>query len=85
MEGESVTVEVSNDVGLGVEGASIWRGAVELDGSTDSEGILSFIAPSVFMEREYIFMQLKKDITLQKQQLQYEIKATVKSNSKLNL
>ena len=58
--GESVTVEVSNDVGLGVEGASIWRGAVELDGSTDSEGILSFIAPSVFMDREYYLYAVKE-------------------------
>jgi len=59
-EGESVTVEVSNDVGLGVEGASIWRGAVELDGSTDSEGILSFISPSVFMDREYYLYAVKE-------------------------
>jgi hypothetical protein len=59
-EGESVTVEVSNDVGLGVERVSIWRGAVELDGSTDSEGILSFIAPSVFMEREYYLYAVKE-------------------------
>jgi hypothetical protein len=59
-EGESVTVEVSNDVGLGVEGVSIWRGAVELDGSTDSEGILSFIAPSVFMDREYYLYAVKE-------------------------
>jgi hypothetical protein len=59
-EGESVTVEVSNDVGLGVEGASIWRGAVELDGSTDSEGIFSFISPSVFMDREYYLYAAKE-------------------------
>ncbi|MCJ2533769.1 MAG: carboxypeptidase-like regulatory domain-containing protein, partial [Candidatus Thermoplasmatota archaeon] len=59
-EGESVTVEISNDVSLGVEGASIWRGAVELDGSTDSEGILSFIASSVFMDREYYLYAVKE-------------------------
>jgi Fe-S cluster assembly iron-binding protein IscA len=59
-EGELVTVEVSNDVGLGVEGVSIWRGAVELDGSTDSEGVLSFIAPSVFMDREYYLYAVKE-------------------------
>ena len=59
-EGESVTVEVSNDVGLGVERVSIWRGAMELDGSTDSEGILSFIAPSVFMDREYYLYAVKE-------------------------
>jgi len=59
-EGESVTVEISNDVGVGVEGVNIWRGAVELDGSTDSEGILAFIAPSVFMDREYYLYAVKE-------------------------
>jgi len=59
-EGELVTVEVSNDVGIGVEGVSVWRGDVELDGSTDYEGILSFIAPSVFMDREYYLYAVKE-------------------------
>ncbi len=59
-ESESITVEVLNDVGLGVEGVNIWRGAVELAGSTDSEGILVFIAPSVFMDREYYLYAVKE-------------------------
>jgi len=59
-ESKSITVEISNDVGVGVEGASIWRGAVELDGYTDSEGILNFIAPSVFMDREYYLYAVKE-------------------------
>jgi len=59
-EGEPVTVEISNDVGIGIEGVSIWRGAVELDGSTDSEGMLTFIAPSVFIDREYYLYAVKE-------------------------
>jgi len=59
-EGESVTVEISNDIGVGVEGVNIWRGAVELTGSTDSEGILAFIATSVFMDREYYLYAVKE-------------------------
>lgn len=59
-EGDSVTVEVTDDVGFGVEGVSIWRGAIELDEITDSEGISAFIAPSVFMDREYFIYGIKE-------------------------
>jgi len=59
-EGELVPVEILNDVGVGIEGVHVWRGAVELDGSTDSEGILAFIAPSVFMDREYYLYAVKE-------------------------
>ena len=59
-EGESVRVEISNDVGVGVEGVNIWRGSLELSGSTDYEGILAFIAPSVFMDREYHLYAVKE-------------------------
>lgn len=59
-EGKSITVEISNDVGVGIEGASIWRGDVELDETTDSEGILVFIAPSVFMDKEYYLYAVKE-------------------------
>jgi hypothetical protein len=88
-EGESVTVEVSNDVSIGVEGASIWKGAVKLDGSTDSEGILSFIAPSVFMDREYYIYAVKegynfaeetitiREKSISKEQLKIETQNTV--------
>jgi len=59
-EGKSITVEISNDVGVGIEGASIWRGDVELDETTDSEGILVFTAPSVFMDKEYYLYAIKE-------------------------
>ena len=59
-EGDSVTVEVTDDIGFGVQGASIWRGAIELEDPTDSEGIMLFIAPSVFMDREYFVYAFKE-------------------------
>lgn len=59
-ENEEVTVEVIDDVGVGVEGAIIWKGDIELDGQTDSEGILVFTVPSVFMDREYYIYALKE-------------------------
>ena len=59
-EGTSVTAEVTDDIGSGVEEAAIWKGSLELDESTDSKGILEFIAPSVFMDREYYIYAIKK-------------------------
>jgi len=59
-EGELVTVMVSNEVGLGIEKVIIWKGDIELDGSTDPEGILSFIAPSVNIDREYHLYAVKE-------------------------
>lgn len=59
-EGEMVTVEITNDVGVGVEGVAIWRGDTQLGGLTDSQGIITFIAPSVFMDREYFLYALKE-------------------------
>jgi len=59
-ENEEVTVEVIDDVGVGVEGAIIWRGNIELIDLTDSEGISSFIAPSVFMDRQYYIYAIKE-------------------------
>ncbi len=59
-EGEEVTVEVTDDVDIGVAGVSIWEGAVEIDETTDSEGISVFIAPSVFMDKEFYIYAVRE-------------------------
>ena len=46
-EGKPMTVEITDEVGVEVEGASIWKGSIELDDLTDSEGVLVFPAPLV--------------------------------------
>ncbi len=59
-EGASVTAKVTDDIGSGVEEATIWKGSLELDETTDSKGFLVFTAPSVFMDREYYIYAIKK-------------------------
>jgi len=59
-EGESVLITVTNDVGVGVSDVTIWRGEVELEGTTDSEGIFSFISPSVFLDKAFYIYALKQ-------------------------
>lgn len=59
-EGESVLVTVTDDVGVGVSDVTIWRGEVELEGTTDSEGIFSFISPSVFLDKEFYIYAVKQ-------------------------
>jgi hypothetical protein len=60
VEGSSLTVTVTDEVGVGVEGAIIWKGALELDQLTDAEGIVSFTAPFVAVEREYYVYAVKQ-------------------------
>ncbi|MFW6119987.1 MAG: hypothetical protein ACOC80_03685 [Petrotogales bacterium] len=59
-EGNLVTAGVIDNMGASVEDATIWKGSVELDESTDSEGIVEFIAPTVFIDREYYIYAIKK-------------------------
>ncbi|UCD14027.1 MAG: hypothetical protein JSW60_01005 [Thermoplasmatales archaeon] len=59
-EGDLITAEVTDDTGSGVEEVSVWRGSQKIDESTDSNGIVEFIAPSVFMDREYYIYAIKK-------------------------
>ncbi|UCF11756.1 MAG: hypothetical protein JSW06_06810 [Thermoplasmatales archaeon] len=59
-EGDLVKAEVTDDIGLSVEGVTIWKGYLELDVTTDSMGRAEFIAPSVFMDREYHIYAIKK-------------------------
>ncbi len=58
-EGDSVTAEVVDDVTVAVQKVSIWRGETILSGKTDNQGILSFRAPSVFMDREFYLYAIK--------------------------
>lgn len=59
-EGDTVTVEVTDEIGANIEDATIWKGSQEMDESTDSKGILEFITPSVFFDREYYIYAIKK-------------------------
>jgi len=59
-EGDKVTVTVTDDIGSGIEDVAVWKGSLLLDESTDLKGILEFIAPSVFFDREYYIYAIKK-------------------------
>ncbi|MFO7677417.1 MAG: hypothetical protein R6V50_03425 [Thermoplasmatota archaeon] len=58
-EGSVVTVKVTNDIGLGISDVTIWRGSDELDGMTDSEGLLNFFTPPVFMDTQFYIYAIK--------------------------
>jgi hypothetical protein len=58
-EGETITVEVTDDVGTRIKDCIIWRGPYELDALTDSNGILNLYAPSVFFDREWYIYAFK--------------------------
>jgi hypothetical protein len=59
-EGEEVTVEVTDEIEVGVSEASIWRGSTGFEEGTDTEGILVILAPQVFMDREYYIYAIKE-------------------------
>ncbi|RLF35639.1 MAG: hypothetical protein DRN08_02720 [Thermoplasmata archaeon] len=58
-EGEEVVAEVSDENGVPVKDVSIWKGCMELEEKTDTHGILVFIAPSVFMDKECFVYAVK--------------------------
>jgi hypothetical protein len=60
LEGAQITVTVTDDIGVGVKDASIWKGSMELDEVTDTEGILVFAVPFVVLEREYFVYAVKQ-------------------------
>lgn len=59
-EGEMVIVEVKDESGNSIEDVEIWRGSKQIDIFTDSNGISEFIAPAVFMDKEYYIYAIKK-------------------------
>jgi hypothetical protein len=58
-EGDTLTVEITDDIGNRIEDCVIWRGSFELDTLTDSNGILELYAPSVFFDREFYIYAFK--------------------------
>jgi hypothetical protein len=88
-EGEGIIVEVTDDLNKGVKGATIWRGNMELDETTDSQGILEFSAPAVFLDRECFIYAIKegynfaenkitvRDMKLKQEKLTIETKNTI--------
>lgn len=59
-EGDTVTVEVTDEIGHRIEDAVVWKGALKMEEATDSNGLLEFIAPSVFFDKEFYVYALKK-------------------------
>jgi hypothetical protein len=58
-EGGVVSVKVTNDVGIGVSDVSIWLGSDMIDETTDSEGIINFYSPSVFIDTQFYIYAIK--------------------------
>jgi hypothetical protein len=59
VEGDTVTVVVTDEVGNPVADAIVQREDVMVAETTDAEGVLVFIAPSVFLDREYYVYAVK--------------------------
>lgn len=59
-EGNVLTTVVTDELGNGISGTDIWRGSYKVQGTTDSNGIIEIIAPSVFFDREYYLYAIKK-------------------------
>ena len=79
-EGEYVTIEVTDDIGLGVNGVSIWRGSELLKERTDSNGYLNFPAPSVFLDREYYIYAIKEGFNYASESITVRDKIEPKQN-----
>jgi hypothetical protein len=82
-EGDPITAEVTDDLGSSIEEVTIWKGSLELDEFTDSEGILEFIAPSVFMDREYYIYAIKKGYNFAESKITVRDKSS--NQQKLNI
>lgn len=58
-EGGVVSIKVTNDVGIGVSDVFIWLGSEMFIQTTDSEGVLTFYSPSVFMDTQFYVYAMK--------------------------
>jgi hypothetical protein len=84
-EGAQLTVQVKDDIGNGIEGASLIKGYINLDETTDSEGVLSFNSPYVFMDREYYIHSLKEGYNFATEKITVRNKDVSQENIILNV
>jgi hypothetical protein len=76
-EGDTVTVEITDEMDTRIEDATIWKGALKIGESTDSNGLLEFIAPSVFFDREYYVYAIKKGYNYAEEKITVRDKSSI--------
>ncbi len=84
-EGDTVTVEVTDEIGSRIRDATIWKGTLKIDETTDSNGLLEFIAPSVFFDREYYVYVLKKGFNYAEGKITIRDKSSIQKNLNIEI
>jgi len=61
IEGTTMMVTVTDNLGLPVQGVQIWRGNIQISEPTDVQGVLFLSVPYVFFDEEFFIYALKAE------------------------